>query len=143
VQEVHGLAYTNMKNIFTLLIVISTLSASAQIDSIINYNDSLIYRIDTTVYYGNDSSIAPNYVKFNYHYISLSDSIWESQLIVVDTGGNYLGSMSVLVENGAGASGTTWFTKLDAASVLKTPLQLCDSLFLPKYQLYIGTTIKL
>lgn len=132
-----------MKKILTLLSLIITLSASAQIDTIIEYNDSLIYRIDTTVYFGNDSSVAPNYVKFNYHYISPSDSIWESQLRVIDSIGNYLVPISVLVLNGAGASGTTWFTKLDSASVLKTPLQLCDSLFLPKYQLYIGTTIKL
>ena len=132
-----------MKKLLTLLALIITLSASAQTDTIINYGDSLIYQIDTTVYFGNDSSVAPNYVRFNYHYISLSDSIWESQLIVVDSLGNYLVPTSVLVKNGAGASGTTWFTKLDSASVLKTPLQLCDSLFLPKYQLYIGTTIKL
>ena len=132
-----------MKRLLTLFAFIITLSASAQTDTIIDYNDSLIYRIDTTVYFGNDSSVAPNYVRFNYHYISLSDSIWESQLIVVDSLGNYLVPTSVLVKNGAGASGTTWFTKLDSASVLKTPLQLCDSLFLPKYQLYIGTTIKL
>ena len=131
-----------MKKIFTLFALIITLSVSAQTDTIINYDDSLIYKIDTSVYYGNDTSVAPNYVKFNYHYIS-PDSVWESQLIIVDNSGNYLVPISVLVENGAGASGTTWFIKLDSASVLKTPLQLCDSLFLPKYQLYIGTTIKL
>lgn len=132
-----------MKKLFTLLAFIITLSANAQTDTIIDYSDSLIYRIDTTVYFGSDSSIAPNYVRFNYHYISLSDSMWESQLRVVDSLGNYLVPISVLTENGAGASGTTWFTKLDSASVLKTPLELCDSLFLPKYQSYIGTTIKL
>ena len=132
-----------MKKLFTLLAFITTLSANAQTDTIIKYDDSLIYRIDTTVYFGSDSSIAPNYVRFNYHYISLSDSMWESQLRVVDSLGNYLVPISVLVENGAGASGTTWFTKLDSASVFKTPLELCDSLFLPKYQSYIGTTIKL
>ena len=132
-----------MKKLFIIISLLFTLSSSAQTDTIIDYSDSLIYRIDTTVYFGNDSSVAPNYVRFNYHYISLSDSMWESQLIVVDSLGNYLVPISILVENGAGASGTTWFTKLDSASVLKTPLGLCDSLFLPKYQSYIGTTIKL
>lgn len=133
-----------MKKSFTLFLLVMTLSVSAQTDTIIKYNDSLIYQIDTTVYYGDgDSSVAPNYVKFNYHYISLSDSTWESQLIVVDNSDNYLIPISVLIKNGAGASGTTWFTKLDSVGVLKTPLELCDSLFLPKYQLYIGTTIKL
>lgn len=128
-----------MKKSFTLFLLVMTLSVSAQTDE---YNDSLIYQIDAMVYYGNDSSIAPNYVKFNYHYIS-PDSIWESQLIVVDSADNYLVPISVLIENGAGASGTTLFTKLDSVGVLKTPLELCDSLFLPKYQLYIGTTNKL
>ena len=132
-----------MKKVLILLFALTSLTGMAQTDTIIKYDDSLIYRIDTTVYFGSDSSIAPNYVRFNYHYISLSDSMWESQLRVVDGLGNYLVPISVLVENGAGASGTTWFTKLDSASVLKTPLELCDSLFLPKYQLYIGTTIKL
>ena len=132
-----------MKKILTLFAFVITLSASAQTDTIINYSDSLIYQIDTTVYFGNDSSVAPNYVRFNYHYISFPDSIWESQLVVVNAGGDSLVPISVLIENGAGASGTTWFTKLDSASVLKTPLELCDSLFLPKYQSYIGTTIKL
>jgi len=132
-----------MKKILTLFALIITFSASAQTDTIIYYNDSNIYRIDTTVYFGTtDSNIAPSYVRFNYHYIS-PDSIWESQLIVIDSTGKYLVPISVLVNNGAGASGTTWFAKLDSASVLKTPLELCDSLFLPKYQLYIGTTIKL
>ena len=127
-----------MKNILTLFALIMTLSASAQTE----YTDSLIYRIDTAVYYGNDTSVAPNYVKFNYHYIS-PDSVWESQLMVLDSLDNLLVPISALTDNGAGASGTTWFIKLDSASVLKTPLELCDSLFLPKYQLYIGNTTKL
>ena len=131
-----------MKTIIILLALITTLSVSAQVDTIIEYSDSLIYRIATTVYFGNDTSIAPNYVKFNYHYIT-QDSVWESQLMVLDSLGNLLVPIPALMDNGAGASGTTWFVKLDSASVLKTPLQLCDSLFLPKYQSYIGTTIKL
>lgn len=132
-----------MKKLLTLIALIATLSAQAQIDTIIKYSDSSIYRIDTIVYYGNgDSSVAPNFVKFNYHYIS-PDSVWESQLIVTDSIGKYLVPIPILVNNGAGANGTTWFTKLDSSGVLKTPLGLCDSLFLPKYQLYIGTTTKL
>ncbi len=131
-----------MKKPLTLFALIITLSASAQTDTIVNYDDSLIYKIDTSVYYGNDTSVAPNYVKFNYHYIT-SDSIWESQLMILDSLYNLLVPISALTNNGAGGSGTTWFIKLDSASVLKAPLELCDSLFLPKLQLYIGNTTKL
>ncbi len=132
-----------MIRIFTILLVLFTLSVSAQIGEKTVYDDSSIYRIDTTVYFGtSDSNIAPSYVRFNYHYIS-PDSVWESQLIVIDSTGKYLVPIPALVDSGAGASGTTWFTKLDSASVLKTPIELCDSLFLPRYRLYIGTTTKL
>ncbi len=132
-----------MKKLLTLFALIITLSASAQIDTIIKYTDSLIYQIDIIVLYGDgDTSFAPNSVMFNYHYIA-PDSTWESQLIIIDSTGKWLVPIPVLTNAGAGASGTTWFTKLDSASVVKTPLELCDSLFLPKYQLYIGTTNKL
>ena len=140
--ELAGMKYQdqliNMKKLLTLFAFVITLTASAQTE----YSDSLIYRIDAVVYYGSDTSVAPNYVRFNYHYIT-PDSVWESQLMVLDSLGNLLVPIQALTDNGAGASGTTWFVKLDSASVLKTPLQLCDSLFLPKYQSYIGTTIKL
>lgn len=130
-----------MKNLILLFFVLLSFTAKAQIDTIINYNDSLIYEIDTTVYYGNnDSSVAPNYVKFEYHYIS-PGYMWESQLIIVDSVGKWLVPVPALI--GSGASGTTYFTKLDSASVLKPPLELCDSLFLLKYNLFIGTTTKL
>lgn len=131
-----------MRKLFTILLVLFTLSVSAQIGDKIDYSDSLIYRIDTSVYYGNDTSEAPNYVKFKYHYIS-PDSVWESQLMILDSLDNLLVPIQALMDSGAGASGTTWFTKLDSTSVLKTPLELCDSLFLPKFQLYIGNTTKL
>ena len=130
-----------MKKLLTILAFFTAISANAQIDIKISYEDSLIYQIDTTVYYGvGDSSVSPNFVMFNYHYTA-PDSTWESQLVITDSIGNWLVPIPGLIN--AGASGTTWFTKLDSASISKSPLELCDSLFLPKYQLYIGTTTKL
>ncbi len=131
-----------MKKILLPFLILLSINVNAQIDTIITYSDILIYVIDTPVYYGNDTSPAPNFVKFNYHYISLPDTIWESQLIIVDSTGKYLVPINTLIESGAGGNGTTWFTGLDSTDTAKDPMKLCDSLFLPKYNLYIGTTTK-
>lgn len=120
-----------MKKALILLFALISLTGMAQTDSIINYSDSLVYKIDTTVIAGDDTITTDSiFVRHNYHYIN-ADSIYEDQFVIIDSLGKVLVPIQALMDTGFSASGTTLRIKLTATQIVWTPEQLRDSLIWP------------
>ena len=129
-----------MKNIIFFILLLSGLTTKAQTDSVIYYNDSSIYRIDTTIIAGNDTITSDsNFVRHNYHYIA-SDSTYEDQFVIIDSTGKVLVPIQVLMDIGYSSSGTVKRLKLNATQMSWTPLQLRDSLILPDLKAIYGNS---
>ncbi len=126
-----------MRKLITLLSVLFTLSVSAQTDTIIKYDSLKVFRIDTSVVYS-DTSVAPNYLWANYHFISGNDSLYQSQFIMHDSLDNKL--LPTLMDSTWSSSGTVLRIKLDSTQILWTPEQLRDSLILPSLKLIYGNS---
>ncbi len=129
-----------MKILLILLSFIITLSANAQSDTVINYTDSLVYRIDTTIIAGDDTITSDsNFVRHNYHGIN-TDSIYEDQFVIIDSTGRVLYPIQALMDTGFGSSGTTYPIKLNATQIGWTPEALRDSLILPIIKSIYGSS---
>lgn len=147
-QQVHGLVYINMKKILTLLALITTLSASAQIDTFI-YNapnpgsDTLIaYRIDTLVTGGSFDS---NMVWVSYHYIETTgDSfLYQPQFIMYDSLNLPILPNVDLISAGWRSSGTVFEWYIDSAMAAQTPDSLRTFYVLPELQTIFPNITKL
>ncbi len=134
-----------MKKIFTLLAFIITLSASAQIDTVI-YNaphpgsDTLIaYRIDTMVTGGSSDS---NMVWVSYHYIQTTgDSfLYQPQFIFYDSLNKQILPNVELSSNGWRSSGTVYQTYIDSAKAAQTPDSLRTFYILPDLKTVFGSS---
>ncbi len=128
-----------MKKTLTLLALIITLSASAQVDTFI-YNaphpgmDTLIaYRIDTLVTGGSSDS---NMVWVSYHYIQTTgDSFrYQPQIIMYDSLNNPILPNVDLMNAGWRASGTVFEWYIDSAKAAQTPDSLRTFYVLPELQ---------
>lgn len=128
-----------MKKIILFILMLFSLVAKGQTDTIIWYDDLKVYKIDTTVIWS-DISQAPNYLWVNYHFIS-SDSIYQSQFIMHDNLDNRLLPTIDLMNNGWRSSGTVKEFKLDSIQIQWTPEQLRDSLILPDLKTIFGNNI--
>ena len=130
----------NMKTLLTLFSFVIPLLVNAQSDSVTNYTDLLVYRIDTTIIVGNDTITSDsNYVRHNYSYIS-PDSIYEDQFVIIDSTGKVLTPIKALMDNGRSSSGTVYRKKLTVIEMGYTPKQLADSLWLPVFKSIYGAT---
>ena len=126
-----------MKKLLTLLAFIVTLSASAQTDSVINYTDLLVYRIDTTIIVGDDTITSDSsFVRHNYHFIN-PDSVYEDQFVIIDSTGRVLIPIQAMADT-LSSNGTVLRIKLNAIQVGWTPEQLRDSLILPDLKAIYG-----
>lgn len=132
-----------MKRILTLLIVLFSLNASAQTDTVTNYTDSLVYRIDTVIIAGDDTITSDSsFVRWNYTLINI-DSIYEDQLVILDSSGKVLAPIQALMDQGCSSSGTVYRKKLTATEIGWTPKQRLDSLWLPLLKTIDSNIIKL
>lgn len=134
-----------MKKLLILLACIITLSASAQIDTVI-YNaphlgsDTLIaYRIDTTVTGGSKDS---NMIWVSYFYIQTTgDSfLYQPQFIFYDSLNFQILPNVDLINNGWRASGTVKDTYIDSAKAAQTPDSLRRFYILPIMKSVFGAT---
>ena len=134
-----------MKKLLTLLALIITLSASAQIDTVI-YNapnpgsDTLIaYRIDTLVTGGSSDS---NMVWVSYHYIQTTgDSfLYQPQFIFYDSLNKQVLPNVDLMNAGWRASGTVKEWYIDSAMAAQTPDSLRTFYVLPELQSIYGSS---
>ena len=128
-----------MKRLFTLIFLLFTLQGIAQTDTVIWYDSLKVFKIDTSVIW-NDTSVSPNYLWANYHFISGSDSMYQSQFIMYDSLDNKLLHTVDLMNNGWSSSGTVLRIKLDATQIEWTPVQLRDSLILPDLKSIYGSS---
>lgn len=120
-----------MKILLGFMLLLFGFTIQAQTDTVINYSDSLVYKIDTTVIAGDDTITTDSiFIRHNYHYIS-PDSVYEDQFVIIDSLGKVLVPVQVLMNSGLSSSGTTYRIKLTAIQVLWTPEQLRDSLIWP------------
>lgn len=120
-----------MKKTLILLFALTSLTGIAQTDTIINYSNLKVFKIDNSVIWNVDTSQAPNYLWANYHFISGNDSMYQSQFIMHDSLDNELLPTIDLMNNEWGSSGTVLRIKLDSTQIGWTPEQLRDSLILP------------
>lgn len=135
-----------MKRILTLLIVLFSLVASAQVDTVI-YNaphpgsDTLIaYRIDTAVTGGSSDS---NMVWVSYHYIQTTgDSfLYQPQFIVYDSLNKQILPNVDMMNHGWRSSGTVPVgLYIDSAKAAQTPDSLRTFYILPIFQEKYGST---
>ena len=134
-----------MKKILTLLLLISTLSASAQVDTVI-YNtphpgsDTLIvYRIDAQVIGGSSDS---NMVWVSYHYISIvGDSfLYQPQIIMYDILNLQILPNVDLMNASWRASGTVKQWYIDSAMAAQTPDSLRTYYVLPELKSIYGNS---
>ena len=129
-----------MKKILTFLFVLTFLTGFAQTDTIINYDSLKVFKIDTSVI-STDTSVAPNYLWANYHFISANDSMYQSQFIMHDSLDNTLLPTIDLMNNGWRSSGTVKEFKLNSIQIGWTPEQLRDSLILPDLKSIYGNNV--
>lgn len=129
-----------MKKLLTLIALIVTLSANAQTDTVIWYDSLKVFKIDTSVIWDSDTSVAPNYLWANYHYISGDDSMYQSQFIMHDSLDKKLLPTIDLINNGWSSSGTVLRIKLNPTQMGWTPVQLRDSLILPDLKSIYGSS---
>lgn len=129
-----------MKKIIIVILLLSGIKGYSQTDTIIKYDSLIIYKIDTSVIWGSDTSQAPNYLWANYFFISGNDSIYQAQFIMYnDTISNdRLLPTNDLANNGWRSSGTVKEFKLNATQIGWTPIQLRDSLILPDLKTIFG-----
>ena len=134
-----------MKNIFTLLSFIITISVNAQVDTFI-YNaphpgmDTLIvYRIDMLVTGGSSDS---NMVWVSYHYIDTSDGnfLYQPQIFICDSLNNPILPNVDLMNAGWRASGTVFEWYIDSAKAAQTPDSLRTFYILPIMQSIFGSS---
>ena len=129
-----------MKKLLILLFTITSLTGFAQTDTIINYDSLKVFKIDTSVI-STDTSVAPNYLWANYHFISANDSMYQSQFIMHDSLDNPLLPTIDLMNNGWRSSGTVKEFKLNSIQIGWTPEQLRDSLILPDLKSIYGNNV--
>ncbi len=129
-----------MKKIIIIILLFAGIKGYSQTDTIIKYDSLKVYKIDTSVIWGSDTSQAPNYLWANYHYTSGNDSIYQAQFIMHNdtTINKRLLPTNDLINNGWRSSGTVKEYKLDATKIGWTPIQLRDSLILPDLKSIYG-----
>lgn len=132
-------AQTDMKKLILIILLLSGIKGYSQTDTIIWYDSLKVYKIDTIVLYGEDTSQAPIYLWANYFFIS-SDSIYQSQFIMHDSLDNRLLPTIDLMNNGWRSSGTVKEYKLNATQIQWTPIQLRDSLIWPDLKIIFGNS---
>lgn len=134
-----------MKKLLTLLGLLFTLTANAQVDTII-YNaphpgsDTLIaYRIDTTVTGGSSDS---NMVWVSYFYIQTTDDsfLYQPQFIVYDSLNKQILPNVDLINNGWRSSGTVKEWYIDSAKAAQTPDSLINFYILPDLKSVYGNS---
>lgn len=134
-----------MKKLFTIICLVFTLSANAQIDTVI-YNaphpgsDTLIaYRIDTTVAGGSSDS---NMVWVSYFYIQTTgDSfLYQPQFIMYDSLNKQVLPNVDLMNNGWRSSGTVKQWYIDSAKAAQTPDSLRTFYVLPELKSIYGNS---
>ncbi len=136
-----------MKKLLTLLALIVTLNASAQIDSIV-YNapnpgfDTLIaYRIDTAVTGGSSDS---NMVWVSYHYIQTTgDSfLYQPQLIVYDSANvQVIPNIDMMGIGWLAGSGTVKGWYIDSITAQQSPDSLRTLYVLPDFKGVFGNNV--
>ena len=118
-----------------IIFFILLLSGTAQAQTVVYYEDSLVWRIDTTIIAGDDTIKSDSsYVQHKYSYIS-PDSIYEDQFVIVDSTGKEIVNVQILKDNGCSSSGTVFRKKLTPAQMGWTPKELRDSIWLPLFKL--------
>lgn len=127
-----------MRKYILIILLLAGIKGYSQTDTIIWYDDLKVYKIDTIVLWGNDTSQAPNYLWANYHFISGNDSTYQSQFIMHDNSDNRLLPTIDLINNGWRSSGTVKEFKLNEIQIQWTPKQLRDSLILPDLKTIYG-----
>ena len=135
-----------MKKLFTLIIVLFSLTVSAQVDTFI-YNaphpgsDTLIaYQIDATVTGGSNDS---NMVWVSYHYIDTTDGLflYQPQFIFYDSANVQILPSVDMMNEGWGASGTRLDNVyIDSAMAAQTPDSLRTFYVLPIMQSIYGSS---
>lgn len=136
-----------MKKILIFFILISTLSVSAQTDSVVYYDSLKVYRIDTAIIYGQGTGIDTvtsdsNFVWCYYHYIqTTSDSfLYQPQFVIYDSLNNKLLPNVDMGNNGWRSSGTVKEWYIDSAKAAQTPDSLRTFYILPNLQSIYGSS---
>ncbi len=129
-----------MKKLIIIILLFTGIKGYSQTDTIIWYDSLKVYKIDTSVIWGNDTSQSPNYLWVNYHFISGNDSVYQAQFIMHNdsTINNRLLPTIDLTNNGWRSSGTVKEFKLNAIQIQWTPIQLRDSLIWPDLKTIFG-----
>ena len=131
-----------MKKLLTLFAFIIAISASAQTDTIIS-DSLLVYRIDTTIIYGEDTVTSDsNYVWQYYHYIkTTSDSfLYQSQFVIRDSSNKELLPNIDLMDARWRSNGTVKEFYIDSAKAAQTPDSLRTFYILPIMQSIYGSS---
>lgn len=132
-----------MKKLFTIIVLLFSLSASAQIDTIIYYTDFKPFRVDTSIIWGNDTTTSDsNMVHQYYHYIQTTgDSfLYQPQFVIYDSSGTKLLPNRDLMNNGWRSSGTVKEWYIDSAKAAQTPDSLINFYILPDLKSVYGNS---
>ncbi len=123
-----------MKKLFTLICIAFTLNVSAQVDTFIYYTDLEVYRVDTSIIWGNDTTTSDsNMVHQYYHYIATTDSgfLYQPQFVIYDSSGVKLLPNRDLANNVWLSSGTVKYLYIDSITAQQSPDSLRTLYVLP------------
>lgn len=145
-MELVGMVYLqrirNMKRLLTLFALFVTLTATAQVDTVIYYTDFKPFRVDTSIIWGNDTTTSDsNMVHQYYHYIQTTgDSfLYQPQFVIYDSSGTELLPNRDLMNNGWRSSGTVKRWYIDSAMAAQAPDSLINFYVLPNLKLIFGS----
>ena len=134
-----------MKKLFTIIFLLVSLGVMAQVDTVIHYSDLQVYRIDTSIIWGTDTTTSgSNIVYQNYHYIEkINDSTfnYQSQFVIFDSLGVELLPNLDLIGNGWRSSGTVKEFTIDSAKAAQTPDSLRTLYILLDLELIYGNNV--
>lgn len=133
-----------MKRILILLFALTSLTAVAQIDSVVYYDSLQVYRIDTSIITTTDTITSDsNMVWQFYHYIetrpgAVGDFNYQPQFVIYDSLNNRLLPNLDLINNGWRSSGTVKEFTIDSAKAAQTPDSLRTFYILPEFKSIYG-----
>jgi len=131
-----------MKNILTLLLILSSLIGLAQTDSVVVYDTTIqIYRIDTAIVTDIDTITTGSNIVYQYvHYTETRGGSfnYQPQFFIRDSLNNELLPVQDLLNNGWRSSGTVKEFTIDSAKAAQTPDSLRTFYILPELQSIFG-----
>ena len=126
-----------------IIFFILLLAGTAQAQTVVYYEDSLVWRIDTAIVTEDDTITSDSsYVQHKYSYIA-ADSTYEDQFVIIDSTGKEIVNVQVLKDNGCSSSGTVFRKKLTPTEMGWTHKERRDSIWLPLFKLIDSNIIEL